>query len=243
MNDTPADITQDALAMQAVQPVKDGMIVGLGTGRAATRAIHALGYKARAQSLNIKCVATSQRSASLARELNLPVIEMKDMLRVDYLFDGADEVDPQLRMLKGGGGAMTREKIVASAADHRIYLIQEEKLVDTLGTRMRLPVEVLDCALGIVTMQLEYLKMDPALRAKPIKDHNGHEKLEPVLTDDGNPILDCTFGSLDAADADIALRIMPGVVGHGVFIDQAHAVIIESTDTGEIRTIGRTAEA
>lgn len=228
-----ADITQDALAMKAVEPVRDGMIVGLGTGRAATRGIHALGWKARAESLDIKCVATSQRSATLARELGLPVIEMRDMLRVDYLFDGADEVDPDLRMLKGGGGAMTREKVVASASDHRVYLVQESKLVDHLGDNMRLPVEVLECALGVVTMRFEYLRMDPVLRTTKSTDVNGHMKHELVLTDDGNPIVDCVFGGLSAEEADIALRIMPGVVGHGVFVDQAHSVVVEQDDRSE----------
>ena len=233
------DITTDALAMRAVEPVENGMIVGLGTGRAATRAIHALGWKVNTQGLNVRCVSTSHRSASLARELGLPVIEMRDMLRVDYLFDGADEVDPELRMLKGGGGAMTREKIVASAADHRVYLVQEAKMVDRLGTKMRLPVEVLECALGVVTMRLEYLRMDPLLRTTQELDANGHEKPTPVLTDDGNPIVDCTFDGLDAAEADIALRIMPGIVGHGVFVDQAHAVVVEPDEGGDVRVLER----
>lgn len=235
-------ITDDALAMAAVEPIESGMIVGLGTGRAATRAIRALGWRAQAEGLELRCVATSERSASLARELGLPVMAMRDMLRVDYLFDGADEVDGGLRMLKGGGGAMTREKIVASAAERRVYLVQESKLVDRLGEKMRLPVEVLECALGVVTMRLEYLRMDPKLRAETARDVNGHEKLEPVLTDEGNVILDCVFAGLDAEEADIALRIMPGVVGHGVFIDQAQRVCVEPDGGGDVRVLERGGE-
>jgi ribose 5-phosphate isomerase A len=129
----------DALASAAVQDVRDGMTVGLGTGRAATRAIHALAHRAAKERLDLHCVATSRPSEELARALGLPIREMRAVECVDYLFDGADEVDESLRMLKGHGDAMTREKFVAQASARRVYLIQSRKRVRHLGETVALP--------------------------------------------------------------------------------------------------------
>jgi ribose 5-phosphate isomerase A len=128
----------DALASAAVQDVRDDMTVGLGTGRAATRAIHALARRATEERLKLHCVATSRASEELARALGLLIRDMQAVERVDYLSDGADEVDESLRMLKGRGGAMTREKIVAQASARRVYLIQSRKRVGHLGETVEL---------------------------------------------------------------------------------------------------------
>src|SRR5690606_26698235 len=111
----PSMHATDTLARLAVEPITDGMLVGLGTGRAATRGIHALAQRVNEGGLRVRCVATSESSEALARELGLQVLPFSEVERVDYLFDGADEVAPDLSMLKGRGGAMTREKLVAQA--------------------------------------------------------------------------------------------------------------------------------
>src|SRR5580693_3789759 len=131
-------MTQDLLAAAAVT----GMTVGLGTGRAATRAIRALAERAVAERLALRCAATSRASHDLAAKLGLIVGSLEEIGHIDYLFDGADEVDPVLRMIKGRGGAMTREKIVAHASARRVYLIQSDKLSSRLGERAPLPIEV-----------------------------------------------------------------------------------------------------
>src|SRR5262249_29782841 len=154
----------DALAMGAVAGIQSGMIVGLGTGRAASRAIRALGQRAAAENLELRCVATSRASAELAGQLGLGVEPMEGVEVVDYLFDGADEVDPQLRMIKGRGGAMTREKIVAQASARRVYLVQTSKLVQRLGEHAPLPIEVLRFGLASTRRALRGLGLGGPLR-------------------------------------------------------------------------------
>src|SRR5512142_2387011 len=135
--------TLDALAAAAVEDVRAGMTVGLGTGRAATRAIEALARRVSGEGLDLLCVATSRASDELGRRLGLRMQAMEGIERIDYLFDGADEVDPAMRMIKGRGGAMTREKIAARAAARRVYLVQSTKLVGRLGEAAPLSIEVL----------------------------------------------------------------------------------------------------
>jgi ribose 5-phosphate isomerase A len=202
----------DALAAGAVEPIAAGMIVGLGTGRVASRAIEALARRVVVEDLAIVCVATSRASESLAARLGLVVRPMHDVDRLDYLFDGADEVDPALRMIKGRGGAMTREKIVARAAARRVYLVQSTKLVEHLGQTAPVPIEVLAFGLAATLRALRDLGLSPSRRAGD--------------TDDGNPIVDAPLVGDPAAVA-AALDATPGVVGHGLFLDEADAVLVE----------------
>ncbi len=146
---------KDALAAEAVKDIVSGMRVGLGTGRAATRAIRALAVRASTEQLDLQCVATSQASEDLARTLGLRVGSLREIERLDYLFDGADEVDDALRMIKGRGGAMTREKIVAHAAARRVYLVQTNKLVRRLGDAAPLPIEPMAFAIAAIRRELE----------------------------------------------------------------------------------------
>lgn len=216
----------DALARAAVDPVRDGMVVGLGTGRAANRATRALAARVRDEGLKLTCVATSDRTAELAHSLGLDVGSMRDVMEIDYLFDGADEIDAELRMLKGGGGAMTREKLAAWGALRRVYLVQERKLVGRLGETRRLPVEVLEEALGLVTVRLEWLKLDPMLRL--------NEDGSLFLTDGGRPVIDIALpAGRPPEDTDTMLRLMPGIVGHGLFFGLADRVIVEADGVGE----------
>ncbi len=217
----------DLLAQAAVESIGAGMTIGLGTGRAASRGIHALAEKAKRESLEVTCVATSRRSAELALSLGLRVVPMRDVARVDVLFDGVDELEPGLAMTKGAGGAMTREKIVADAAELRIYLMDESKLVQRLGERFALPVEVLEFGLAATSAGLQRLGLAPRLRKI------GDEAQDSYLTDEGNLVLDCAYGETSRGDLlQLARDIdsIPGVVGHGLFVTQADVVLIESAD-------------
>ncbi len=217
---------QDRLAEMAVEPVRAGMLVGLGTGRAATRAIRALASRVKAESLDVRCVATSVASAELGRTLGLRVIEFEEAERVDYLFDGADEVDDALRMIKGRGGAMTREKIAAQSAEFRVYLVDSSKLVGRLGEKFALPVEVMAFGLGATRARLAELGLEGEIRAG--------EGGKRYATDAGNPVLDVKVP--EGADVERFAReidAIPGVVGHGLFLHEADEVLVEDA-TGAV---------
>ena len=210
----------DALASMAVAPVEAGMVVGLGTGRAASRAIRALALRVGAEGRGVRCVATSDASATLAASLGLVVLDFAGVERVDYLFDGADEVDPALRMMKGRGGAMTREKIVARASARRVYLVDDGKLVSRLGEKAALPVEVLPFALASVRAALERAGLRGGVRTAA----DGSR----YATDNGCVVLDVGLGAgFDPALVDAMLNATPGVVGHGLFLREADEALIE----------------
>ena len=225
---------RNELAMRAVETIESGMVVGLGTGRAAMRGVRALAGRVRAEGLKITGVATSLRTAQEADELGIPLENLSRVDRVDYLFDGADEVDGSLRMIKGGGAAMTREKIVARMSERRVYLVQEAKLVRRLGKQFPVPVEVLACA----SRMLERLLRDElSLVATVRRDRDGRI----VRTDDMNPVLDVALGDLDEEDLDglgAWLDSVPGVVGHGLFLDEADEVLVEN-EAGRVRALTR----
>jgi ribose 5-phosphate isomerase A len=210
----------DALASAAVQDVRDDMTVGLGTGRAATRAIHALARRATEERLKLHCVATSRASEELARALGLLIRDMRAVERVDYLSDGADEVDESLRMLKRRGGAMTREKIVAQASARRVYLIQSRKRVRHLGETVALPIEAMSFGLTAVRGALRVLGLDGAIRLNA--DGTTYE------TDNGNPIIDSPLPrGVDVTQLGAALDGIAGIVGHGLFLSEADVVLVE----------------
>ena len=213
-----------ALGAAALAEVKPGTVVGLGTGQAATAFIHALG-KAVKDGLRITGVPTSDASADLARKLGIPLIPEPTTL--DVAVDGADEVDPRLDLVKGFGGALVREKIVAAAARRFIVLVGEEKLVKVLGVRKRLPVEVVPFAVPFVTRRLTELGYPPELRPRDGK---------PWITDNGNLILDAAVTTIpDPAALDRMLLDVPGVVGTGLFVGMAHLVMV--WQDGRARTL------
>jgi ribose 5-phosphate isomerase A len=216
-------MTQDLLAAAAVKDIVSGMAVGLGTGRAATRAIRALAQRAATERLALRCVATSQASHDLAATLGLTVGSLEEIGRLDFLFDGADEVDPELRMIKGRGGAMTREKIVAHASAQRMYLIQSSKLSSRLGEKAPLPIEVLASDLAAVQQTLRTIGLEGPIRLKA----DG----TPYKTDNGNPVIDAPLPSdLDVVQLGARLDKLSGVVGHGLFLTEANDVLIEDAD-------------
>jgi len=215
-----------ALGAAALAEVKPGHVVGLGTGQAATAFIHALG-KAVQEGLRVTGVPTSEASAALARKLGVPLVN--EPVTLDVAVDGADEVDPQLDLVKGFGGALVREKVVAAAAHRFIVLVGEEKLVKTLGARGRLPVEVVPFAAPFCARRLRELGYPPVVREKDGR---------PFVTDNGNLILDAAVRAVtDPGGLDRTLLAIPGVVGTGLFVGMAHAVLV--WQDGRTRTLTR----
>lgn len=204
--------------------IQSGMIVGLGTGRTASRGILALAERVREERLDIKCVPTSHVTETLARQLQLPLADFAMLERIDFLFDGADEVDPQLRMIKGAGGAMVRERIVAAAAERRVYMVQEAKLVDRLGTKASLPVAVLAFGLTSIRDHLRSLGLKGVVR----RSLDGHL----FLTDNGSLIIDVMME--DQANLDELAKLLdsvPGVVDHGLFLTECDELVVERSNS------------
>lgn len=209
-----------AAALAGAAMVESNMRVGLGTGSTAAIAIAELGRRSREEGLIIAGVPTSFAAERLARSCGLAVLTLDDVDHLDIALDGADEVDPAFRLIKGRGGAMTREKVVASLALRFVVLTDPSKLVDRLGTRVPLPVEVLPMALSPVAAALEAAGGKPELRM-------GHQKDGPVVTDQGFWILDVTFDGIDDPEGlDRLLNDLPGVLGHGLFLRETTDVLI-----------------
>lgn len=205
-------------AQRAVQFVQDGMAVGLGTGTTATLFIRELAKRVAAENLNLRCIATSDASDQLARQLGISMTTFAETPVLDLNVDGADEVGPGLALIKGGGGAHLREKIVASAARQFVVVADQSKLVPELG-RFPLPVEVIQLALPLVRRRLASLGLNPELR------HHPDGSL--YLTDEHNVILDCQCGALpDPALTAAAIRCIIGVVEHGLFLNMATLALI-----------------
>jgi ribose 5-phosphate isomerase A len=216
---------------QALAMVGGGMTLGLGSGHAAGQFIAALGSRVRA-GLKIRGVPTSRGTAELAAGAGIPLVDLASALPIDITFDGADEVDPALNLLKGFGNALVREKIVAAASRKLVILIGprkvEEKLVAVLGRRGALPVEVLPFALPLVKQRAAELGYPSDLVRTPTGDE--------LISDNGNPILHLKVQAIpDPAGLDRALRDIPGVVGTGLFLGMADVVLIEKDGFVETR--------
>ena len=225
----PIDFEQEKLAAarRSLDYVEDGMLVGLGTGSAAAHAVRLLAERV-SQGLRIRCIPTSRRTDELARSLGIPVISFDETTRLDVTIDGTDEFDPHLDLVKGGGGALLHEKIVAAASDRLVIVCESKKRVAALGSSgMPLPVEVVPFGWQVVAAALERMKGRPALRLSDQK--------QPYLTDEGNYILDCRFPDL-SQPAPIAARLdaMTGVVEHGLFLGLAAIVIVGQGNDSEV---------
>ncbi len=203
-------------ASKAVSFIKTGMIVGLGTGSTAYWAIEMIGEKVKNKELKIKAIATSKRSEEQALSLGIPIVSFAEIDKIDITIDGADETDENLNLIKGGGGALLREKIVASNSDQLIIVVDESKLVKHLG-KFSLPVETVVFGWEKVFQKLSMLHSFPKLRSGPDK---------PYVTDNGNYIIDCAFGEiLDPAELHEKINLIVGVVENGLFINMASKVI------------------
>lgn len=222
----------DALAQAAIAPIQSGMLVGLGTGRAAKRGIRALAERVRTEQLDIRCVATSNGSEALAQELGLQLTDFHLVERVDYTFDGADQVDRgTLGVLKGGGGAMTRERLVAWASDKVVYMVDQSKLSDALCRDRGLAIAVLAFGLSCTRAYLRERGVNGVVR----RDEDG--KL--FITDNGNLVLDAHLeDGCDLEQLAAFLNDVPGVIDHGLFLDEADEIIVE-TDAGQIERLVR----
>jgi ribose 5-phosphate isomerase A len=212
-----------AAAERALDEVQSGMALGLGSGSTAAEMVRGLAARLADERLaRIVGVPTSERTAQLARELGVPLTTLAEHPQLDLAIDGADEIDPALRLIKGLGGALLREKIVVASAARFVVIADESKLVTRLGERAPLPVEVLHFAQPLCERRLAALGATPALR------HTSDGA--PFRTDEGNVILDCRFDSIDDP-ATLAAQIaaIPGVVGHGLFVGMAEMAIVAGT--------------
>jgi len=222
-----------AVARQAAEMVADGAKVGLGTGRAAAAFVDELGGRVR-QGLRIVGAATSEATARQAEALGIAMIELDENVILDLTVDGADEVAPNLDLVKGWGGALVRERIVAAASRRQVILVGPEKLVERLGQRGRIPVEVIPLARGLVSRELRALGLTPTVR--PGADG------APFCTDNGNFTLDCAPRAAIADDAaarklEAAILAIPGVVDTGLFLGTAERVLVGHPDGRvEVRT-------
>ncbi len=219
-------MTQDEakrlVAKRAVEFVADGMAVGLGTGTTATMFIRELATRVQ-QGLKIRCVASSDASHDLGWSLGMDVTTLDELPELDLYVDGADEVGPGLALIKGGGGALLREKIVASAAKEFLVVVDSTKLVERLG-RFPLPVEVVKMALPVVEPRLAALGLNP--RQRKAKGGEG-----PFLTDEENYILDCACGVIEDPEVLAAeIRGIVGVVEHGLFLGMASLALVAGED-------------
>ena len=212
------------LAERAAAEVQDGMTLGLGTGSTADAFLHALGARV-AGGLKISGVPTSRRTRQLATELGIPVREFDEVDKLDLGIDGADEIDPELNLIKGRGGALLYEKLVAKICDRYLVIASAEKLVRALGARLSLPVEVIPYGWRHTQARVALLAGVPTLR---LVDE------QPYLTDGGHYILDCRTGPImDSFSLDFALKASTGVVDHGLFIGIATEAMVVDAD-GEV---------
>jgi ribose 5-phosphate isomerase A len=210
-----------------VREVGRDVRVGLGSGRAAEAFVRALAAET-GRGLRVRGVPTSRAIATLATSLGLPISDLEDAV-LDLTVDGADEVDPRLDLIKGYGGALTRERIVAAASARQVILVTSEKLVPRLGTRGRLPVEIVPFARALCVRRLSALGCRPALR------QGGGS---PFVTDNDNWILDCGIAAQDdAAALDREIRRIPGVVDTGFFLGTAERVLVAEAEA--VRTLRR----
>jgi ribose 5-phosphate isomerase A len=217
----------DQLARYALRYVRSGQTIGLGTGRAASAFIRAVADA----DLGIRGVPTSSASAELARSLKIELVDFNQVARLDADFDGADEVDPRLNLVKGRGGAMVREKVVAVASRRRIFLVGEEKKVKRLGERGNLPIEVVPFAAPLARREISRMGLKPKVRI----DHAGRA----FVSDNGNIVLDCQITPIRSpARLECELLAVPGVVGTGLFLGIADLVLVMSDD-GKIITLRR----
>jgi ribose 5-phosphate isomerase A len=224
----PVKVMKQQVGKAAAERVQSGSIVGLGTGSTTAYAIQFLGDRLKSGDLeDIRGVPTSFQAVVLAREYGIPLVTLDEIDRIDVAIDGADEVDPHKNLIKGGGAAHTQEKIVDSLAAQFIVVVDSSKLVDKLGSTFLLPVEVLPMAVTPVMRAIAKLGGNPQLRM-------GVKKAGPVVTDQGNLVIDVKFDSIDnPAELEKTLNNIPGVLENGLFVGVAHVVLVGEIKDGQ----------
>jgi ribose 5-phosphate isomerase A len=232
MSSSNLDSFKRAAALAAVDYVKDGMVVGLGTGSTAKHLVLALGEKIKT-GLQIRGVCTSQETASLAASFGITLIDHEPRWKIDVAFDGADQVDASFNLIKGGGGALLKEKIVAASAKQFVVLVDYTKRVAVLGGTFPLPVEVVPFGWGSTARQIEVLTQSRVV----LRERNGG----PFHTESGNLIVDVHLPAIDQPqELEIALNYIPGVVETGLFVDRTDVLILGTPDGTETHNVKRT---
>ena len=224
----PVQVMKQEVGKAAAARVESNSIVGLGTGSTTAYAIEYLGDRLQKGELkNIVGIPTSFQAEVLAKQYGVPLTTLDAVDRIDVAIDGADEVDPQKNLIKGGGAAHTREKVVDSLADLFIVVVDSGKLVDRLGSTFLLPVEVIPMAVAPVMRKLEKLGGKPELRM-------GIKKAGPVVTDQGNLVIDVKFDSIDdPASLEKTINNLPGVLENGLFVGVADVVLVGEIQDGQ----------
>lgn len=218
-----SDLGKRAAGRAAADLVQDGMRLGLGSGSTFLFALERLGERIRNERLAIVGVPTSNGTADAARRAGVPLATLDEVEQLDLAIDGADEIDPRKNMIKGGGAALVREKIVAAAAREMVVVVDDSKCVDVLGKRFLLPVEVMQFGWKQAARAVAATGCTPALR----RTRDGL----PLVTDNGNYILDCRYdGIADAAGLHARLNALPGVVDNGLFVGMAGRVFVGGLD-------------
>ena len=221
------DELKESVAIEAIQYIEDDMKVGLGTGSTMYYAVKHLGERVK-EGLNIVCVPTSEKTAEWAEKFEIPLSDFSEIRSLDIAIDGADEVDENLQLIKGGGGALLREKIVADAAKKFIVIVDESKVVKTLG-KFKLPIEVIPFGWKITAQSIESLGCKAILRKK---------EEEIFVTDNQNYILDCDFSEIHHPEQlNNTLKSIVGVVETGLFINMTKKVLVSRSATNEIKEI------
>ena len=218
MTPTDLDSFKKAAALKAVEFVRDGMTVGLGTGSTAKHMVIALGEKVRA-GMTLRGVPTSQETAALARQSGIRLIDAENRWEIDVAIDGADQVDPAFNLIKGGGGALLKEKIVAASAKQFIVLVDHTKQVPVLGGSFPLPIEIIPFGWGSTAREIQHLTKSPVV----LRERNG----APFKTEAGNLIVDVHLARIEQpADLEIALNQIPGIVETGLFVGRTDILIV-----------------
>jgi ribose 5-phosphate isomerase A len=220
-----------AAALAAVDSVQDGMVVGLGTGSTAKHLVMALGEKVK-QGLHVRGVCTSQETASLAARYGIPLLDHEPRWTIDVAFDGADQVDPSFNLIKGGGGALLKEKIVAASARQFVVMIDHSKRVPVLGGTFPLPIEVVPFGWGSTARRIEGLTHGRVV----LRERDG----APFRTECGHIILDVHLPSIDRpSELEMALNHIPGVVETGLFIGRTDVLIVGTPHGTETHNVTR----
>ncbi|MBD1840361.1 ribose-5-phosphate isomerase RpiA [Coleofasciculus sp. FACHB-64] len=224
----PVKVMKQEVGKAAAARVQSGMIVGLGTGSTTAYAIESLGDRLKSGDLkDIKGIPTSFQASVLAKQYGIPLTTLDEADRIDIAIDGADEVDPQHNLIKGGGAAHTQEKIVDCLAEQFIVVVDSSKLVDKLGSTFRVPVEVIPMAMTPVMRAIEKLGGKPELRM-------GVKKAGPVVTDQGNLVIDVKFDTLDnPGELEKTLNNIPGVLENGLFVGVTDLVLVGEVVDGK----------
>lgn len=224
----PVKVMKQEVGKAAAARIQSGMIVGLGTGSTTAYAIESLGDRLKSGDLkDIKGIPTSFQASVLAKQYGIPLTTLDEADRIDIAIDGADEVDPQHNLIKGGGAAHTQEKIVDCLAEQFIVVVDSSKLVDRLGSTFRVPVEVIPMAMTPVMRAIEKLGGKPELRM-------GVKKAGPVVTDQGNLVIDVKFDTIDnPGELEKTLNNIPGVLENGLFVGVTHLVLVGEVVDGK----------